>query len=247
MLSIFLSISASNPFASPFLLLLSSNTGRLHLDHLQWQDDCLIVYFAHQKNDHQGKWAAFGWHLFCNPFNKYVCPVFFHSLWLALNEEMTMLSGPLFPGSNQHLWFNKFFRSFLNEHSQLVHACGCDPDLLGVHSFWKGALTFLSSGSTGGPTSGAIHQRAGWSQGKVNNTYILFERAGDQFIRRIISGLNIHQHTFAVLPPRFGVRGATDGVSVCVFVYLFFVPFLYVMPLTNPPTFLPSCRRLLRN
>jgi hypothetical protein len=200
-------------------LFASSNTGRLHLDHLQWQDDSLVVYFFHQKNDQQGKRAEFCRHLFYNPFNKYVCPVFALYLWLASNKEMTMLGGPLFPGSNQQLRFNKLFRSFLNEHSQLVHACGCDPDLLGVHSFQKGALTFLSSGSTAGPTSGAIHQRAGWPQGKVNDTYILFERAGGKFIGRIITGLNIHQHTFAVLPPRFGVRGAADGVSFCVFVF----------------------------
>jgi hypothetical protein len=45
-----------------------------------------------------------------------------------------MSGGPLFPGSNQQLRFNKLFRSFLNEHSQLVHDCGCGPDLLGVHS-----------------------------------------------------------------------------------------------------------------
>jgi hypothetical protein len=59
---------------------------------------------------------------------------------------------------------------------------------------------------------------------------------GDQFIGQILAGLNIHQHTFAVLPPRFGVWGAADGVSFFVFVFLFFVPFLYVMPLTNSPT-----------
>jgi hypothetical protein len=212
-------------FASHFLLLLISNTDCLRLGHLQWQDDSLVVYFAHQKNDQQGKRTAFRRHLFCNPFNKYVCPVFALSLWLASNKEMTMLGGPLFPGSNQQLRFKLLFCLFLNEQSQLVHACGCDPDLLGVHYFRKGALTFLYSGSTVGPTSGAIHQRAGWSQGKVNDTYILFERAGDQFIGRILAGLNIHQHTFAVLPPRFGARGAADGVSFCVFVYLFFVPF----------------------
>jgi hypothetical protein len=74
MLSVFLSIAASNPFASPFLLL-SLNTGRLHLEHLQWQDDSLIVYFAHLNNDQQGKLTAFRQHLFCNPFNKYVSGV----------------------------------------------------------------------------------------------------------------------------------------------------------------------------
>jgi hypothetical protein len=70
----------------------------------------------------------------------------------------------------------------------------------------------------------------------VKDTYIVFERAGDQFIGWILAGLNIHQHTFAVLPPRFGVRGAADGVSFCVFVLLFVVPFLYVVPLTSSPT-----------
>jgi hypothetical protein len=230
MLSVFLSIAASNPFASPFLLLLSSNTCRLHLDHLQWQDDSLVIYFSHQKNDQQGKWAVFRWHLFCNPFNKYVCPVFAISLWLVSNEEMEMLGGPLFPGSNQQLLFNKFFRSFLNENSQFVHACGCDPDVLGVHSFRKGGLTFLYSGSTVGPASGAIHQRAGWSQGKVNDTYILVELAGYQFIGKILAGLNIHQHTFAVLPPWFHVRGAANGASFCVFVFLCIcVLFLFYM------------------
>jgi hypothetical protein len=114
MLSGFFSIAASNPFASPFLLLLSSNTGRIHLDHLQWQDDSLVIFFVHQKSDQQGKRPAFHWHLFCNPFNKYVCPVFALFLWFASNEEMTMSGGPLFPGSNQQLRFNKLFQLFLN-------------------------------------------------------------------------------------------------------------------------------------
>jgi hypothetical protein len=79
----------------------------------------------------------------------------------------------------------------------------------------------LSSGSTTGPTSGAIHHQEEWLQGKVNDIYILFERAGDHFIGLIIAGLNIHQHPFAVIPPQFGVWGAVDGVSVCCSCLLF--------------------------
>jgi hypothetical protein len=91
--------TCSNPFACLFLP--RSNTGRLHLDQLQWQDDFLVVYLAHQKNNQQGKWAAFLRHLFCNPFKKYVCPVFSLAHWLALNEEMRMSGGPIFPSSNR--------------------------------------------------------------------------------------------------------------------------------------------------
>jgi hypothetical protein len=93
-----------------------------------------------------------------------LCPVSTLSRWFASHEKMMMLGGPLFPGSNQQLRFNKFFWSFLNEDSHLAHACGCDTDLLGVHSFRKGALTFLSAGSNAGLTSAAIHQRVGWLQ-----------------------------------------------------------------------------------
>jgi hypothetical protein len=143
---------------------------------------------------------------------------------------MTMLGGPLFPSSNNQLWFNKLFRAFLTDNADLASACGCDPGFLGVQSFCKGALTFLSYGSTAGPTSGAIHQREGCSQGKVNSAYILFEPMGDQFIGPIIAGLNMHQHIFAVVPTRFGVRGTIDGVSFCSSCLLFLF-----MSLTKPP------------
>jgi hypothetical protein len=137
---------------------------------------------------------------------------------------------------------------FLNEHSHLVHACDCDPDLLGVHYFWKWALTFLSSGSTAGPTSGATYQRAWWSQGKVNATYILFERAGDKFIGRILAGLNIHQHPFAVLPPRFGVRGAADGVSLFFICFLFIFYMLYFFLLYHSfPLFQEAVMKIMKN
>jgi hypothetical protein len=195
---------------------------------LQWQDDSLFVYFARQKNDQQGKWAAFCRHLFCNPLNKYVFTVFVLSLWIASNEEILMLGGPLFLGSKQPIRFNKLCPSFFNEHAHLVYACGYDPDLVGVHSFRKGGLcTFLFSGSTAGPTSGAIHQRAGWFQDKVNDTYILFEGAGDHFIGLILASLNIHQHLFSVFPPRFGIRGAADGVNLFLICCLFLFYMLY--------------------
>jgi hypothetical protein len=148
---------------------------------------------------------------------------------------MTMSGGPLFPGSNQQLRFNNLFRSFLNEHSQFVHACGCDPGLLGVHYFRKGGLALLSSGSTAGPRSRAIHQRAGWSQGKVNNTYISFERAGDQFIGPEHPSTSICSPSSSVRRP--GHRIWCKFLCFCVFVNLFFVSFLYVMPLTYPPTY----------
>jgi hypothetical protein len=147
--------SASNPFVCTFLP--SLNTGSLHLDHFQWQDDSIVVYFAHQKNNQQGKRTALHHHLFCTPFKEYVCPVFAIDLWIASKKDIMMSGGPLFPGSNHQLWFNKLFWAFLTENADLVRACRCDPELLGVHYFHKGSIAFMSSGFTASSTSGAIH------------------------------------------------------------------------------------------
>jgi hypothetical protein len=161
--------------------------------------------------------------------------VFAFSLWLASNKDMMMSGGPLFPVSNQQIRFNKLFRSFLNEHSQLVHACGCDTDLLGVHSFWKGALTFLSSGSTAGPTSGAICQRAGWSQGKVNDTYILF--------KRVDSCRSEHPSTYICIPSSSVRRLGRH--RWCKSFLLVFFSFLICYMSSNSLVHFPCYRRLL--
>ena len=45
----------------------------------------------------------------------------------------------------------------------------CD---IGTHSARKGAASYCSSGTTLGPSNTAVHLRAGWSMGTVQNTYL---------------------------------------------------------------------------
>ncbi|KAG4238173.1 hypothetical protein PC116_g13780 [Phytophthora cactorum] len=67
----------------------------------------------------------------------------------------------------------------------------------------KGASTFCSSGSTTCPPSVAVHLRAGWSMGGVQDRYRRHDAAGDMFVGRTASGLPILQPEFASLPPHF--------------------------------------------
>ncbi|RHZ17319.1 hypothetical protein DYB37_006467, partial [Aphanomyces astaci] len=82
---------------------------------------------------------------------------------------------------------------------------------IGTHSIRKGAATFVSSGSTGGPSLVSICLRCGWSLGSVFERYMHYERAGDQFVGRVVAGLPLNQANFAVLPPHF-VDNNSDAV-----------------------------------
>lgn len=56
--------------------------------------------------------------------------------------------------------------------------------------------------------------RGGWTLSKVEKTYFRFEKAGDQYLGRILSGLSIHSSEFAVLPPLFRCQTHQDLVLV---------------------------------
>jgi hypothetical protein len=49
----------------------------------------------------------------------------------------------------------------------------------------------------------SICLRAMWSMGFVKERYLQFEKAGDQYLGRVVSGLDINDVSFAVLPPYF--------------------------------------------
>lgn len=78
---------------------------------------------------------------------------------------------------------------------------GIDPRDIGSHSLRKGSATFVASGSTSCPPMAAITIRVGWRMGGVQDTYIRYESAGDQFVGRTVSGLPINDYRFALLPP----------------------------------------------
>jgi len=95
-----------------------------------------------------------------------------------------------------------------------LSARGLRSSDLGSHSTRKGASSFVSSGSTACPSHTAITLRCGWKQAGVENRYLKYEAAGDQFVGRAVCGLPMTDHRFATLPPHFAVRQA-HAVKTC--------------------------------
>ena len=71
-----------------------------------------------------------------------------------------------------------------------------------------------SSGCTVSPPMTSICLRAGWTKGGVKDKYLHFEKAGDQFVGRCVSGLDVLSAEFAVSPAFFEFTNAKDQEEV---------------------------------
>ncbi len=94
---------------------------------------------------------------------------------------------------------------------------GIDGNDIGSHSIRKGASSFVSSGSTACPSHAALTLRAGWSLGDVQDRYLRYESAGDQYVGRTVCGLPCDSASFCILPPHFPERppSLTNAIRVC--------------------------------
>jgi hypothetical protein len=88
----------------------------------------------------------------------------------------------------------------LENKGEILHDFGIDIEDVGVHSLRKGATSYVSSGATGAPPQVAKKIRAGWSMGVIQDTYLRYEAARDQYAGRVVCGLPLTSPKFAILP-----------------------------------------------
>ncbi|KAF0754916.1 hypothetical protein AaE_005148 [Aphanomyces astaci] len=185
------------------LMARSKSTETIQLGHLSYEEDAVGITFFKSKTDQDGSKRRDPRHIYANPLQPHTCAFLALGLYLACNPMLA--AGALFPGSSQRTRFGKGLKLALIEDNPV------GSSEIGTHSIRKGAATFVSSGSTGGPSLVSICLRCGWSLGSVFERYMHYERAGDQFVGRVVAGLPLNQANFAVLPPHF-VDNNSDAV-----------------------------------
>jgi hypothetical protein len=211
-------------FAHTYLLLTwnlacrSHNTSLIKMSDIAWNCsfDSFQVYFSHTKTDQTGEHSRYPRHIFSNPNNCRVCPVFALALYFSccFGGKKPNVDGFLFPGSKQEVRFGEMLRKVLRDHKDEVMVMGYDVDDLGTHSIRKGASTYLTS-LPGGPSVAAICLRGGWSMGHIKDRYFKYFDSGDQFVGRCLALLNIHSSSFACSPAFFNViEGSKDDCEV---------------------------------
>jgi hypothetical protein len=96
------------------------------------------------------------------------------------------------------------------------------PGDLGSHSTRKGASSYASAGSTVCPPMVSIYLHAMWSIGSVKERYLQYKKAGDQYLGRVVSGLDVNSIAFATSPPFFDTadQDERDQIWSLVKVYI---------------------------
>lgn len=212
-------VSADYVFARTFMILQwnlmcrAENTEKVELKHLNWNNDCLEVYFRKQKNDQDGSRGEVPRHVYANPVKPEVCSILALGIFF-LSTARTHHSGKLFEGNSQATRFGGAFQKILESMSEKIKQHGFDPSDFGSHSNRKGSATYVTSGTPDGPGQVAVNLRGGWTMTKVENSYFRFERAGDQFVGRTVAGLPIHSASFATLPPMFLEKTPEDTLFI---------------------------------
>ena len=197
----------------------SDNIVHAHLFHIAWEDDCLAFRFAKSKTDQTGRNSDQVWHVYATPDKPATCPVLALATYVFANPGLTNVdnftetdedgnpSGRLFPGGEQYHRFMDCLHRVIKTNCDEFLELGIRPGDLGSHSARKGACSFASAGSTVSPPMVSICLRAMWSMGSVKERYLQFEKAGDQYLGRVVSGLDVNDVSFAVSPPYFECDG----------------------------------------
>ena len=111
------------------------------------------------------------------------------------------------------------------------------------------AVTHAAGATTAAPSIISIVLRAGWSLRGVENRYFRHEAAGDQYLGRILAGLDPTSGEFAILPPWFAATTQAEKKIVqgkgSILAMAFFCTTLtpYRLPQTNLPAACDRPRR----
>jgi hypothetical protein len=214
------------------LMARSENVVHAHMFHITWENDSLVFRFVKSKGDQTGKNSDQAWHVYANPNNPAVCPVLAMACYIFANPGIfgvsakegndasvtttTLLEEPdmdhggrLFPGAYQYERFMDCIHRIIAKYPEEFFALGISAGDLGSHSARKGAASHACAGSTVSPPMVSVCLRAMWSMGHVKERYLQYEKAGDQYLGRVVCGLDVNNVSFAVSPPFFDADSTT--------------------------------------
>ena len=203
------------------LMCRTDNTAHITLKHLSTVADSLCVEFSVSKMDKGGEMMHQFRRCFANPNHWQLDIMFCLACYLTTVPELGRSEcGNLmvFPGTldSQKKRYNDSLSETLKTPHMLsfLQSHGLQPSDFGAHSLRKGCATYVTSGSTGGPSIVAVCQRAGWTMGNVLDRYLKFDLSGDAFVGRVAAGLPLDGVSFGHLPPHFAKSLAADVAAL---------------------------------
>ena len=180
----------------------SISAALLQYAHLSWGEDAIKVKLSRHKGDQDGS-RSYDKHVYANPFDPVICPFVHLGVKIICTYKSDNCDNNVFTGANTESKFSKWLKCVLSTLGETAaFVVGFAAIMLGTHSFRKGAATYGTS-FVGGPTTVSVFNRAEWSIGNVQQSYIFPTESADQMLGRVWSGLRWGDCKFAVLPLHF--------------------------------------------
>ena len=108
----------------------------------------------------------------------------------------------------------KIFHQVILENEEAFRKLGVGVGDLGSHSARKGSCSFASAGSTVSPPMVSICLRALWSMGPVKERYLHYEKAGDQYLGRVVLWEKSESTPmFTGIPPHVVILANFEGLK----------------------------------
>ena len=84
-----------------YLMSRSDNCVNMHIKHIQWRPDGLILYFGTSKVNQTGEISSDPWYVYSNPKNPTICTGTALAKYLLSNPDTLATNSPLFLGNCQ--------------------------------------------------------------------------------------------------------------------------------------------------
>ena len=178
----------------------SENCANMHIKQILWNSYCLIFYFGTSKVNQTRERYSDPWHVYSNPNNPTICPVLSLAKYLFYNPYTLTTNSPLFPGNCHYEIFLKISHKVIKEIFDRFQPPGVEKGMLGAHYIRRGYITIVATGCTVYPTMDSIFMRDCWSIGPIKYRCIHYQKAGDQFLGRSMTGIFSLSKDFGMLP-----------------------------------------------
>ena len=129
-LSLLLQDFRDSVFARTFMIIAwnlmarSANTFEICIQHMEWQEDALCIYFSQMKNDQFGERPRDPRHIYANPLCPEICGILALGMyWSCYAFEEGEIK--LFPGNNQYERFRKILSRLVLLESVVIGKALC--------------------------------------------------------------------------------------------------------------------------
>ena len=168
--------------------------------------DSLVIKYDDTKADKAGE-NCHNKNLYANPKDPVVCVFLAIGIYCAMEHKSLENKNCLFLSADAELGnaaqrFCSKLSTVIQKYTDIV-ASYIRFDRANTHGIRKGGSRHACAGTTCPPSLVSVALRGEWSMGKVFDIYFKFGEFGDQYLGRILAGLDPNDTTFACLPPYF--------------------------------------------